>query len=317
MPNLTADKGNNIHLVYGNNDSVMYSMSADGAVNFSIPSLISVLPHVYSFATRGPQVAAVNNGVVVTACTSTGDIYSFYKEEKGNWSAGKKLNDVDTIAKEGLMALSADGDNVFAVWLDLRIGNKNSVFGTASADGGKTWQANKPIYSSPGLSVCECCKPSVIVKGKNVFVMFRNWVNGYRNMYLTTSTDGGKTFGNAEKLGTGTWKLNGCPMDGGGITIGSTGKIQTVWRREATIFTALPGEKEKALGEGKGCTIETINNQNVYAWAHGGQIIVTTPSGEKKVAGEGSQPVLKTLDNKHILCVWEKEKQVHAAVIEI
>ena len=34
--------------------------------------------------------------------------------------------------------------------------------------------------ASPDTTVCECCKPSVVIEGNNVYVMFRNWLNGNR-----------------------------------------------------------------------------------------------------------------------------------------
>ena len=90
MPNVTIDKHNTIHLVYGSGDSILYCYSADNANSFSKASLIAVLPHVYTFATRGPQIAAANNRIIITACTVEGDIYSFYKDDGDRWMQGEK-----------------------------------------------------------------------------------------------------------------------------------------------------------------------------------------------------------------------------------
>jgi hypothetical protein len=316
MPAIAKDEKNNLHLVYGSGDSIMYSYSQDNGNTFSKPLLISVLPHVYTFATRGPQIAATNNGIVVTACTSQGDIYSFYKETDGNWKRGNKVTDVDTIAKEGLMALSAYGNDVFAVWLDLRGNQRNKIYGAGSVDGGRTWSKNIMIYTSPDSTVCECCKPSVVVWKNKVAVMFRNWLNGNRDLYLVQSNDAGISFGPAEKLGTGSWKLDGCPMDGGAVAF-NNGTPETVWRRETKIFEATPGVSENEIGEGRGCTIEIVNNKNIYAWVENGEVVVINPQGQKKVLGKGSQPVLKTLNNKQVICVWQNEKQIHAAVVAL
>jgi hypothetical protein len=317
MPNMVMDKDNTIHLIYGSGDSIFYSWSADNASSFSTPSLIAALPNAYTFAMRGPQIAATENGIVVTACTSLGDIYSFYKDNGGNWIKGNKVNDVDTIAKEGLMALGADGDNFFAVWLDLRENKRNKIYGAKSGDGGKTWSKNVMVYTSPDTTVCECCKPSVVVKENKVYVMFRNFLQGNRDLYLTQSNDNGNTFNQAEKLGIGNWKLNGCPMDGGGLAVDKDGGIQTVWRREGKMVAAMPGMSEKEIGEGKGCAIETVHNKNVYAWMEKGEVVVIKPDGQKKILGKGSQPVLKALNNEHVLCVWENEHQIHASVLEL
>jgi hypothetical protein len=69
-------------------------------------------------------------------------------------------------------------------------------------------------------------------------VMWRNWLGGSRDMYAALSSDGGRTFTPGQKLGAGTWKLNGCPMDGGAIAFDGGGKVLTAWRREKTVFTA-------------------------------------------------------------------------------
>ena len=42
MPAITKDARNNLHLVYGYGDSIMYAYSNDKAITFSKPALISV-----------------------------------------------------------------------------------------------------------------------------------------------------------------------------------------------------------------------------------------------------------------------------------
>lgn len=317
MPSVTKDKHDDLHVVYGIGDSIMYINSQNGGQSFSKPGLIAVLPHAFSFAMRGPQIAATDSGIVVIASTSTGDIFSFYKIGDHAWVKGQRVNDVDTIAKEGLTALSADGQKVFAAWLDLRSNKKNKIYGAASVDGGNTWTANKLIYASPDTTVCECCKPSVIVRGSNVFVMFRNWLNGNRDMYVAKSADGGTSFGDAQKLGEGSWQLNGCPMDGGGMALNESGELQTIWRRQGDIFFDTPGTPEKKIGTGKNCTIERMDGKNVHAWVEDGKVVVTDANGSKKIIGKGSGPLLKGLENDHVFCVWENEKELQGAIIDL
>jgi hypothetical protein len=317
MPNITTDKGNNVHIVYGTGDSIMYLSSTNKGKSFTSPSLIAVLPGVLASSMRGPQIAATNNGLIVTACTNKGNIYSFKQQALGKWTRAMKVNDVDEVAKEGLMGLSADGLNVFAVWLAVKNPKGQNVYGAKSADGGKTWSKNLLVYASPESTVCECCKPSVAVKGNGVYVMFRNFLNGNRDLYLAKSNNGGKSFEGAQKLGVGNWKLNGCPMDGGGLAINSSGVPQTVWRREGKIYASTVGSTEKEIGEGRGCTMETVNNKNVYAWTENGDVVLIKPQGQKKVLGKGSQPIVKALNNEHVICVWENDKQIHASVLEL
>jgi len=266
---------------------------------------------------RGPQIACTSNGVTVIACNKQGDIYAYNKIATGGWSAAARVNDEDTVAKEGLMALGGDGNTLFAAWLDLRGNKRNKIVGAASTDGGKTWAKNILVYASPDSSVCECCKPSVVVKGSTVFVMFRNWLYSNRNLYVTTSADGGNTFGAAEKLGNGDWSLQGCPMDGGGIAINTNNELQTVWRRQDTIYACSPGQAEVQLGKGKGCTVASINNKSVYAWAEKDSVVCLLPGGAKQTLGKGMLPIIKPLNDGQVFCVWENEKQIESAVLKL
>jgi len=316
MPNIAKDNSGNVHLVYGNGDSILYSYSSDRGKTFSTPSLIAVLPKLAASHMRGPQIAATSTGLSVTACNDLGDIFSFNKDQSGHWMQTARVNDMDTVAKENLMALAADGDNAFAVWLDLR-DEHNKIFGAKSSDGGKTWAKNIMVYASPDTTVCECCKPSVAIKGNNIYVMFRNWLDGNRDLYLIQSSDGGNTFGQAQKLGNGSWALNGCPMDGGKVVIDKNGNPETVWNRKGTIFSCEPGKEEKKLGEGRSCTMESVNGKNVYAWVEDGNIILMKSRGMKKNLGKGQLPILKAVNNEHVLCVWENDKQIHRSVLEL
>jgi len=313
MPNITKDNSGDLHLVYGIGDSIMYSFSSDEGNTFSTPILISVLPELVASHMRGPQIAATDNAIVVTAANNDGNIFSYSKNKMGKWAQTSMVNDIDTIAKEGLMALAAEGQNSFAVWLDLR--NKhNEIFGAKSTDGGVTWSKNTMIYTSPDTTVCECCKPSVVMKGNSIYVMFRNWLNGNRDIYLIQSPDGGNSFNQAQKMGNRSWALNACPMDGGGLAITDNGIAQTVWRRENKIFSYEPGRQEKEMGEGKSCTMETVNGKNVFAWTEKGEVIVLNKKGEKINLGKGQLPLLKSINNQDFICIWENEKQIHKAV---
>lgn len=316
MPNMATDR-NNVYIVYGTGDSIMCLSSTNQGRSFNPPSVVAVLPGLFASAMRGPQIAATSNGIIVTACTNKGNIFSYRRDASGRWTKAMRVNDADETAKEALMGLSADGLNVFAVWLSVRDPKGQDVYGARSVDGGKTWSKNVLVYTSPESTVCECCKPAVAVSGNNVYVMFRNYLNGNRDLYLAKSGNGGNSFEHAQKLGIGSWKLNGCPMDGGGLAVNKSGMAQTIWRREGKIYAAAAGSPEKEIGEGKGCTMETVNNKNVYAWTENGNVILMNTQGDKKIVGKGSQPIIKAVNNERVVCVWENDKQIHTAVLEL
>jgi hypothetical protein len=316
MPAIAKDKKNNIHIVYGNGDSIMYIFSND-VKSYSSPVLVAVLPELFAFAMRGPQIAMGNNGLIITAGDKSGNLYSYRKYLDGKWYRTKRINDLSEISKEGLTALSADGSNAFAVWLGVNNPKGQSIYGAGSADDGKTWRKNIIVYASPSGTVCECCKPSVKVSGNNVYVMFRNFLNGNRDLYLIKSSDNGKTFGQSQKLGNGSWKLDGCPMDGGGLAINNNKIPETVWRRDGKIYVAEPGKPENEIAEGRSCSIETVNNKNVYAWTEKGNIMVMKSGGIKINIGKGSLPILLVLDHEKVICIWENDDEIHASIFKL
>ncbi|HEY4155374.1 MAG TPA: hypothetical protein VGM24_08095, partial [Puia sp.] len=163
MPNLTRDKNKTIHMVYGYGDSILHLSSPNGR-SFSSPELVAVLPGLQASGMRGPQIAATADGLVVTACNKQGNIYSYKKMGSGPWSDARKVNELSETAKEALMALSADGLDAYAVWLGVKSPRGQNVYGAASTDGGKTWNKNVLVYGNAGSTVCECCKPSVVVR---------------------------------------------------------------------------------------------------------------------------------------------------------
>lgn len=310
-----ATSGSTVYVAWGNGDSIKCSFSIDNGATFSPAEVVDVVPGVFSFAMRGPQIAAVSGGACIIVSTQKGNLLAYQKAGRAKWTKTGRVNDADTTVKEGLLDLQSDGEqNLFAAWLDVRKDRRNNIFGARSSDGGKTWKPNQLVYQSPDGHVCECCKPSVAMQGNSVAVMFRNFLNGSRDLYLMRSSNKGATFGSAEKLGAGTWKLNGCPMDGGGLAM-LDDRAETVWRRKDTVFAAAVGQKELALGIGRNCTMTTAGGREVYAWVEDGEVVVLTRADKKLRVGKGSLPVLKGLANNQVIVVWQRDKEIEKAVV--
>src|SRR4051794_22113294 len=94
--------------------------------------------------------------------------------------------------------------------------------------------------------------------------MFRDAVDGNRDMYLSEWHVNG-VVSTPQKLGEGSWAINACPMDGGGLAREGDETI-TAWRRDRTVFLDTPGRHERALGEGKDVTIAASPQGAYVAW---------------------------------------------------
>ncbi len=319
-PQLAAD-GSTVVLAFGAGKAIYFSSSHDQGKTFSVPTKVveaGVLPLTRH---RGPRIALSGSTIVITAVTgsklddgphahglpSDGDLFVWRSKDGGKtWSSGRAINDVPGSATEGLHALTADGKGtLFAAWLDKRGAKGTKLYAARSTDDGATWSKNIAVYQSPGGSICECCHPSVAIDSAGrLLVMWRNSLGGARDMYLATSQDG-VAFSKPEKLGTGTWQLNACPMDGGGLAV-SPGKILTAWRRDGTVFLAEPGKAELQAGAGKDVALALSAGRAYALWVNATKLECWIDGKLQVLSNAGAFPSLSSLAGGGVLAAWEE-----------
>jgi hypothetical protein len=312
QPQITADNSGTLRLVYGEGDKIFCATSPDNGLTFPEIKLVGEVKEMALGMSRGPQLASSKNYSLVSAIDKKGSIHIFQLNHKsGKWSGMAIANDTAGSALEGLMSVTADGnDNFYAVWLDIRNDGKNKICFAFTTDQGTTWTKNKIIYKSPDKTVCECCKPAIAVSKSKIYVMFRNWLNGSRDLYLMQSDDRSNVFQPPVKLGYGTWKLNGCPMDGGGLVVNQKFIVSSVWQREGKIYLSKPDENEKMVGTGVRCNITDAENP-IITWQEGSKLKLMELSEGKPIdIGKGSFiQAVRTRDNK-IVCTWEEDGNI-------
>lgn len=311
QPQVAVAPGGRIHVVFGKDNAIFHTASADGR-SFSAPVKIGALDKLALRMRRGPRISATDQIIVVTAIShADGNLHSWTSADGGaTWKEGAKVNDADTSAREGLHSMSGDGKGfVFATWLDLRNAG-TELWSATSRNGGATWGANARVYQSPDGHICECCQPTAAVDAQGrVAVMWRNWLGGARDVYLTASVDGGKTFAAAEKLGSGTWRLNGCPMDGGGLAFGPAGKVLTAWRREKAIFASEATGPELRLADSAMQPLVVAGKSGVdYLWENGGGLMLKKGmSAPVRFAEKAKFAAAVSMPGGGAVIVWESE----------
>lgn len=325
QPQVTCATDGSIHMAYGIGDAVHYSRSDDGRT-FSKPVEAFRCPNLSLGMRRGPRIAVAGTRPVITAIGGPqgkgrdGDLQAWHMITDVAWSAPVLVNDVSASAREGLhgMAAAPDG-SVWCTWLDLR-SKKTEIYAARSTDGGATWEANKRVYRSPDGSVCECCHPSIAVDAAGkVSILFRNSVGGKRDMYLTTSADG-KSFSSAAKLGTGTWKLDACPMDGGMLTVDGQHGLHTVWRRDKSLFITNDSRTESSLGMGEQPWIAATAAGVVVVWTNRreGDLWMQSPNSKEpvKLASDARDPVVTAVPGKNrVIVCWEGRAEGQRALL--
>jgi hypothetical protein len=324
QPQLAVDAKGAIHVVYGTGDTVYYTRSDDSDKSFAPAVDLPPVAHMSLGMRRGPRLAVTGAAICVTAIGGKqgkgrdGDVLAMRSTDGGaTWSDAVRVNDVADSAREGLHAMAAGPKGeMCCVWLDLR-NRKSEVMASVSTDGGETWGKNVLVYRSPSGSVCECCHPSVAIgEDGKVHVLFRNSLDGKRDMYVATSSDGGKTFAAATKLGPGSWTLEACPMDGGAIAVDRSGQLITAWRRDKTVFVSADASTEQKLGGGEQPWIAAAGGGSYTVWLakRGEALLLQRPASDapggnspEKLAPHAKDPVIAAAPGGRgpVVAAWE------------
>ena len=317
-------RGSVVMMTFGAGKQMYFSASSNGGETFSDPVKVaegSVLPLTRH---RGPRIALAAGAIVITAVTgktlsegphahglpTDGDLIAWRSTDGGkSWSKGAVVNDVPGAPTEGLHALTSDAKgNLFAAWLDKRSAKGTKLYGAHSTDG-VHWSKNVLIYDSPEGTICECCHPSAAIAADGqILVMWRNWLGGARDMYLAKSRDG-VMFTKPAKLGEGSWQLNACPMDGGGL-VASGKQVVTAWRRGEQVFLDQPGQAEKLMGAGKDVAIAASGGQIYAIWTSAGAVVAWTADKSTELAKSGAFPTLTSLADGGVLAAWEENGSI-------
>ena len=329
-PQISVGTNGHVALAWGTREriSCCYGDPADQA-SFQ---RVHTMPEKLSYSVgmrRGPRIEILTGDqIVLTAIGGEkgggkdGDLLAWRSlPEKETWSVVQRINSTPGTAREGLhaMARGAHGE-LYCAWIDLRSG-RPQVYGALSRDGGATW-VNEGLVSGDA-EICPCCAPSTCFDGESAAcVMWRGVSKGARDMQLARSSDGGKTFGAAAKLGTGTWKLDACPMDGGVLVV-IDGKATGIWRREQSIFMAADDLSERLLGTGMQPWATHSADRVVWIEERGGKLHSYLPRMQESVvlADDACDPVVASAPGGRapIYVAWESgtagESRIHLRLV--
>ena len=297
------DENGSIHIAYTLDYNLYYTTSANDGNTFTQPVLIDKgINYKYS----SPAISTNQEHVLIAAAYNKNALSWRKRNKENEWEKSMVINDLDGIVTEQLISIAGGRNDLFyAAWIDERQKGSFALAGTYTIDGGMTWAKSKQLYHSPDGSICPCCRPCVSVWQDSVYLMFRNDVNGNRNMYLLFSDDEGITFNQPLKLGLGTWQINGCPVDGGAITIDTKGNVTTAWKRSNEVFTATPGKPEQKIGTGRMPKIATAKDGNYLTWQYDGEIIVQTPDKKTINLGTGVKPeIIASSNSTNVYAFW-------------
>lgn len=321
QPQLSVAADGRVWLTYAHGGDVFVTSSKDEGATFAQAIRLPHLAGTMIGMRRGPRIAAHGDRVTVTAIAH--ELIAFHSEDAGQtWSEPVTINDVPTSAREGLhdLAIAPTGE-LFVTWLDLRSGQME-LWAAKSTDSGRTWTKNRQVYQSPDGAICTCCQPSALFDAAgNLAVMWRNSIGGSRDMWLMTQAHGKEAFLEPKKLGEGSWKIDGCPMDGGEILALGQGKFAAVWQRDGEIFICPMEGAEVSYGSGKQPVAVSQRGEMFLAWQRGTELVsarVSAIAPPTPRAQDARFPVLVALgeDRGALLAYEHGTKDSPSVVIE-
>lgn len=313
-------------IVFGAGNAVYVSRLAHGQVSEAVK--VGQLDKLALGMRRGPRVAVSGDSLVVTAMgnrsvngEAQATLVAWRSNDEGrSWSDPVAVHDYEADTREGLHDLAAGADGrLVCVWLDLRSG-KTELFGSLSTDGGKSWQADRRLYRSPSGSICECCHPNVsVLADGTVGVLWRNSLAGNRDMYFASFTSDLAPKSEPAQLGQASWRLDGCPMDGGDLALREDGKAVAVWRRGSDLFLSEDTGPEQKIGSGLHPVVGLNAPGPVIAWqaSRRGDLMVLRPgeSSPLRIARRATFADLATSPGGPTLLVWEQDAEGGAVIM--
>jgi hypothetical protein len=199
-----ATQGNNVYVVWEENISgnfeIFMSKSTDGGETFSPPENISNNEGSSVF----PQIAVSGDNVYVvwhdgTNTSGTREILMAKSTDGGEtFSPPENISNNDGFSL--FPQIAAIGSNVYVVWSDDTDGF-DRIFMSKSANNGNTFSAPKNVSGKIlGDNAHFSFQSSISVHGNKVYVVWHDDPLGKRSIFISKSTDGGKTFGKPNNI---------------------------------------------------------------------------------------------------------------------
>ena len=199
------------------------------------------MPPRVVFSGRAIEVLWVSRGTATTIRVARSD------DGGRTFAASREVQQAGVAGDRGWPALASDARGGFhAIWLDhrghARPEGAPHVHGattnaTEKRDGVAMAQKSALYYGGRGSEheiakgVCYCCKTALATAPDGtIFAAWRHvFAGNLRDIAMTASRDGGRTFAPFVRVSEDQWQLDGCPDDGPALAVDARGVAHVVW----------------------------------------------------------------------------------------
>jgi hypothetical protein len=185
-----------------------------------------------------PQVATGPDGSIHALYTVGKDVgarfplsalrYARSDDGGQSWSKPVSVNEGESFGSHNFHALLVGPDGaVYASWLS-SVRGESGVWLRVSRDGGRSWQASRPIHTAP---TCPCCRTALALGTDGT--LYASWRKIYdgdvRDITVMASRDGGTTWDEPVKPRDDGWVFPGCPHAGPSLKVDAAGIVHIAW----------------------------------------------------------------------------------------
>lgn len=272
LPHLTFDVDGNAYVAVVRNGNTELAISTDGGKTFAAPVLaLDLKKKDIGITNRGPRVAVDRAKRIYVSAPFENTLLLAVSADRGKtFSKPAVIPD----APDAVHGTAAGAGDVHVAWVATKDNVRTLLYARFDA-GGK--RAGKPVTIT-GLT-CEHCPPAVAVDAAGNPVVAWRESKLPRSVFLSRSTDGGKSFAPAVQLNSLETGLTECPQEAPAAAFSPDGKTFGVaWmdrrdvERDADVFWSFgpPGK----LSQDTDCLDDRRYNQRRPSLAIDGDGVV-------------------------------------------
>jgi len=249
--------------------SIYFQLSTDGGATFSAITRVAIdKEKVSARGENRPKIAFDKyQGVYLSWATPkekkhTADIRFSYSSDYGKtFTKPVTVNDDNLLTGHSFneMLVTADGE-VSIVWLDSRLSHQlrlqgKKTNGSALFLGKANYRENETSFVNEQLAnnTCVCCRIAMDYNDNGELAIFWRHIYGdnIREFALLTLAQGKSGQQEPYQISYDRWKINGCPHQGGAISINDKNRYHLVWFNQGEvgkgIFYAASNDQGKSL----------------------------------------------------------------------
>lgn len=244
-PRVVPGTGTEAYVTWGGSDEIYFSKISD--VGVSEPMQLNNEETVaYVGHWTGADMAARGDSIYVTFMHANWGRETFLVR---SFDAGASFSEpialesyADSASRFPSVAIMPDGNPIVTFMKMTADGAHPDYVVRRSNDFGESYLPEQLIgdFSGQESEACDCCPGALVTRGEDIAVLYRDNLDDVRDIWATTSQNGGEDFDNGFAVDNAGWVINGCPSTGpDAIILGN--RIFTVFHSDGQCYISKAG----------------------------------------------------------------------------